>query len=408
MKYIVAGAGAAGTTAAQSLREKSPQAEIKVFTNENYPYYGRPRLVEFLADEVELQQIYFHDEQWYETNRIELRKGETITRLDPDESRIFTGESMYSYDKLLLACGARPADIPIEGVHKDGVFTLWSVSDAIHIKQYARKNSSAVVLGGGFLGLEACCALRKLGLDVTIVDLADRLLSRYLDEEGAELLRIIVEQQGIKIMLGESIEAIEAATTAVEKVRFASGDEIPAQLVLIAAGAVPNKEIAQKAGLVTNKGVIVDKHMRTSSHSIYAAGDVAEFAGKTYGIVPAALEQARIAASNMIVEDALSYEGTVSTNMLKGLGTDLTCIGLTVSEYESKYDVLRVSDHEAGVYKKAILEKDRLLGVILIGSRKNIVPLQAIIGKKLDISTVKDSLLDEEANLQNFVRQSEV
>jgi nitrite reductase (NADH) large subunit len=407
MKFVVIGAGAAGTTAAQYLREKSPQAEIVIFTNENYPYYGRPRLVEFLADEAELQQIYFHDEQWYQTNRIELRKGETVTKLDPENHKIFSGEKEHSYDKLLLACGARSADLPIEGVHRDGVFTLWSISDVIHMKQFARKSGSALVLGGGFLGIESARALRDMGLDVTLVDLADRLLPKYLDEEGAELLRGVVEGLGITVVLGEMIERIEAATSAVEKVHFASGKTVPAEVVLIAAGAVPNKEIGQNAGLVTNKGVIVDKHMRTSSSDIYAAGDVAEFAGRCYGIVPAALEQAKVAASNMIVEDALTYDGTVPINTLKGLGADVTCIGLSVPEYESKYEVLRVSEHEAGVYKKAVLEKDKLLGVILIGSRKNVVPLTTIISRKLDVSSVKDSLLDEGANLQDFIRQSE-
>lgn len=407
MKYIVIGASTAGTTAAQTLREKAPQAEIDIFTNENYPYYGRPRLTEFLADEVELQQIYFHDEQWYEANRINLHKGSAVTKMDPEKNQVLTGNDSHSYDKLLVACGARPIDLPLEGIHKDGVFTLWSVSDGIHIKQYARKQKKAVILGGGFLGIESARALRKLGLDVALVEMADRLLQRQLDKEGAELILKEVENLGIAVILNERADSIESSTTKVEEVHLTNGEKLATGIVLVAAGTIPNKEIAQNAGLVTNRGVIVDTHMRTSSSSIYAAGDVAEFAGKTYGIVPAALEQAKVAASNMIVEDALSYGGTVPINTIKGLGTDVTCIGLTVPEDESKYEIIKIEEPEEGIYKKAVLDNNRLAGVILIGSRKNVVPLNSIIRKNLDVSSVRDSLLDEEANLQDFVKQNE-
>ncbi len=407
MKYIVIGASTAGSTAAQYLREKAPQAEITIFTNENYPYYGRPRLVEFIADDVELQQIYFHDDQWYETNRIDLRKDTTVTRLDPEHHQVFTGEESHDYDRLLLATGARPAELPFEGVGKGGVFTLWTASDAVHIKQAARSQESVVVVGGGFLGVECAAAFRKLGLDVTLVEVADRLLPKALDMEGAELLRGLLEQQGIYVTLGETVESVEASATKVESVHLGSGSELRTGMILVAAGVVPNKEIGQTAGLVANRGVIVDKHMRTSSTEVYAAGDVAEFAGKCYGTITASLEQARVASSNMIVEDAVIYEGTISSYALKVPGIELAVIGATTPEVESKYQVARVSYPDDGIYKKALFDKEILAGVILIGSRKNIVPLTTIISRKLDVSSIKDTLLDEEVNLQEFVRQSE-
>lgn len=407
MKFIVIGASAAGTTAAQYLREKAPKAQITVFTNENYPYYGKPRLSEFLAGEVELQHIYFHDKHWYKNNRIDLHMGTAVTKIVPENHKILAGKKTHSYDKLLLACGARARDLPIEGVHRDGVFALRSVADAVHIRQFARGRKRAVILGAGFLGIEAASALNKLKLGVILVDTADRLLPRFLDKEGARLLQDDVEGLGITVMLGEAAESIATMQNKMQKVRFQSGESVKGSLVLIAAGTVPNKEIAQSAGLVANKGVIVDKHMRTSSPDIYAAGDVAEFAGICSGIVPAALEQAKVAATNMIIEDALEYEGTVPIYTLKGLGVDLTCIGLTVPEDEGEYEVIRVEDREAGAYKKAVFQKDTLVGAILFGTRKNAVPLNTIISKKLDVSSIKDSLLDQETNLQEFVKQNE-
>ena len=330
-----------------------------------------------------------------------------MTKLDLENRKIFAGEESFEYDKLLLATGARPADLPFEGVGKGGVFTLWTASDAIHIKQAARDQESAVVVGGGFLGVECAAALRQLGLEVTLIEVADRLLPKALDMEGAELLRRLLEQDRINIKLGETVESVEASATKVESVHLGSGTELRAGMVLVTAGIVPNKEIGQTAGLVANRGVIVDKHMRTSSTEVYAAGDVAEFAGICYGTITAALEQAKVAASNMIVEDAVVYEGTIPSYALKVPGIDVTVVGATTPEVESKYQVVRVSYPDDGIYKKALFDKNVLAGVILIGSRKNIVPLTTIVGKKLDVSSVKDTLLDEEANLQDFIKQSE-
>jgi len=407
MKFAVIGAGAAGTTAAQHLREKAPQAEIAVFTDENYPYYGRPRLTEFLAGEVDLEQIYFHDEQWYKNNRINLNLGTTVTKIVPDNHKILAGKKTHSYDKLLLACGSRPNDLPIKGVHSDGVFTLWSIADAIHIKQFARGKKNAIILGAGFLGIEAANALNRLGLDAMLVDTADRLLPRCLDEQGARFLKNTIDELGITVVLGEALKSINTMQDKSLKVRFESGETLKGSMLLICAGAVPNREIAKNAGIVTNRGIIVDKHMRTSSPDIYAAGDITEFAGANSGIVPTALAQARVAATNMIIEDALEYEAMVSINTLKGLDDDLACIGLAVPEDESKYEVLRIEDRDAGIYKKAVIEKNRLVGAILFGSRKNIVPLNTIISRGLDISSIKESLLDQEANLHEFVKQNE-
>jgi len=407
MRFVIAGAGAAGTSAAQALREKAPQAEIIVYTNENYPYYGKPRLPEFLADEVELEQIYFHNEEWYESNRIDFRKGKAITKIDADKQKIVVGQDELEYDKLLLACGSRPLELPIEGIHREGVFNLWSISDAIHMKQFARGINLVAVIGGGFLGIETARSLKNLGLDVTLIEIADRLMPRQLDETASRMLKEAIERQGIKILLGEVVKTIESKTTKMEQVRFASGESMQAAMVVIAAGAMPNKEIAKSAGIVTNKGVIVDKHMRTSSKNIYAAGDVAEFAGKCYGIIPAALEQAKVAASNMIVEDALDYEGTVPINTLKGFDMDLTCIGTTFIEDETGFKVIEFDSPEEGMYKKALLRKNRLTGVILIGTRKNIIPFSTIIGKGLEVSSIQDELLNEEMNLQEFIRDSE-
>lgn len=407
MKFIIIGASTAGTTAAQKLREKDPHAQIVIFTDEKYPYYGRPRLLEFLAGQVELDMIYFHNETWYASNRIDLCLGLPVTKLDPENHQVFTGPEAHSYDKLLIACGARPDTPPLEGAHKDGVFTLWSADDVISVKEYARGQKKAAVIGGGLLGIECAKALKDLGLEVTIVEMADRLLPRQLDQEGAELLRGMLEKLGIKVVLGENPESVKGRGMKISKLILASGKEVPAGVVLIAAGARPNKEIAEGAGLVTNRGILVDRHMRASSENVYAAGDVVEFGGSCYGTIPAALEQAKIAASNMIVEDAMVYDGTVLVNTLKVAGVELTTMGTTLPKDESKYEIIQASDPDSGIYKKALIRHNKLIGAIILGSSKNVVPLNAIVAKEIDISSVRDTILEEDANLRDFLAQYE-
>ncbi len=403
MKYIVIGASTAGTTGAQTLREKSPDAEVIVFTNEKYPYYSRPRLIEFIADEVELEQIYFRTKEWYTNSRIDLRMGQVVTGLDPKNHKVYTGNEAHDYDKLLITCGARPETPALEGAHKDGIFSLWTVSDAIHVKQFARKKKMVSVIGGSFLGIECARALQALGLSVSLLEPADRLIPGRLDAEGARLLKEMLESMGINIYTSISIEMFEGAGMAVDTIVLADGDKIPAEAVVVCTGIHPNKEIASKAGLVTHNGIIVDKHLRTSSKDVFAAGSVAEFAGRVNATASAALEQARVAASNMILEDAVIYEGTAEMRTLKVMELDLVCMGLSVPPDESKYEIITSSDGDRGVYKRVVLRKGVLVGAILIGSLKNVVPLSTLISMGIDTSSIKGTLLEEETDLRQFV-----
>jgi nitrite reductase (NADH) large subunit len=288
-------------------------------------------------------------------------------------------------------------------VDKDGVFTLRTIEDALALKKWTREAKRAVVVGGGLLGLEAARAFMVLGLGVTVLEQGPYLLSRQLDAEGGTLMRELIEAMGIEVVLEASSQAILGDGTSpptlggiegglASGVLLQDGRRIEGDLVLVSAGIRSNVRLAQQAGLGVNRGVVVDEHLRTSAKDIYAAGDVAEFRGQVYGIIPAAIEQARAAARNMLGEET-TYHGTIPSNTLQVMGIDCTSIGVVHPPEGEGYQELRKS--EAGVYKKLVLKEGRLVGAILLGDRKDAAPISQLIRGGADVSRYTERLLDD-------------
>ncbi len=442
---IIIGNGVAGVTAARALSDAGVQVEV--YTQEAHHYCPRPRLQSFLAGELELEQLPLYPPAWYEKRGIAVHLGVEVVALDPRAKQIALAACTehsrsacterdrsngreVSYDRLLLATGSRPFIPPIEGVDKaassyvrsGGVFSLRTVEDALAIRNWAEGAKRAVVIGGGLLGLEAARALTVLGLEVTVLEREPYLLRRQLNAEGGALMRELIEAMGIKVALNASSQAILGNGTSLPKlaappssppkpalrpieglggkegglasgVLLQDGRRIEGDLILISAGVRSNVRLAQEAGLEVNRGVVVDEHLRTSAEDIYAAGDVAEFRGQVYGIIPACLEQAKAAALNMLGEE-VAYEGTIPSNTLQVVGIDCASIGLVHPPEGEGYQELRKS--EAGVYKKLVLKDGRLVGAILLGDRKDVAPISRLIRAGADVSRYAERLLDED------------
>jgi len=395
LRFIVVGGGAAGINASSILRRKVEDCSLNVFSDEQYPFYSRPRLIEVLAKQSTIEQIYFHPQEWYEANRISLHIGTPVSGIDVGAHRVELqrGNTM-EYDRLLLATGARARTLPIEGSQKRGVFTLRTAVDCLAIRDFAGGKGRAVVIGGGLLGLESALSLRTLGLEVTVLEVASWLLSRQLDREGSALLQRMVERLGMNVRLGVQVTKIEGADS-VSSVLLRDGGEIAADLVLIVAGVTPNVELASNAGVEIKTGIVVDNYMRTSASDVFAAGDCAEWQGRVFGIVPAALEQSSVAAANMAAPGSLEYHGTVPATTLKVVGVDVTSVGLALPEKEEDYKILRRVDEEKSIYKKVILKGDILVGFILVGTVKSAAILTSLVKEKKSVSAVKE-LLDKD------------
>ena len=405
MKYVIVGNGVACVTAAQAVTQADPAAEVHIFGAEPYPYYRRPLLWEFIAGQIEQDTLYFRPPAWYAERGMHLHLGVQATALDPAAHRLTLADgSTAEYDRLLLATGGRSFVPPVEGTDKEGVFTLRTLEDALAIKAYAQRASAAVVIGGGLLGLETARALRTAGLDVTVVEFFPYLLPRQLDTEGADVLQSLLEAQGLQVITSGATEVILGEGRA-DGIRLKDGRVVAGELILFSTGIRSETALAQAAGLEVNRGVIVDEHLQTSAEDIFAAGDAAEFEGQVYGIIPAAIEQARIAAANMVASGSTTYTGTIPATTLKVAGAELTSMGESVAEGD-EYTPLRRADMEAGRYRKFVLREGRIVGAILLNDKERLQPTTQLIEQGVDVSALVNvnRLLDDDFDLKSLLQ----
>ncbi len=359
------GGGAAGIAAAQKLRSLAPTSSVILLEAEAVLHYLRPGLIEVLAGKKELSEITPYPRDWFEKRGIEYRLGEAAVAVDPARREVLLASGKaVPYDRLLLALGAEPIRPEISGVDLPGVFTLRTAADVERIRTWAEGRKRAVVLGGGWLGLEAAYAMRNSLSEVVVLDRGPWPLPRQLDREGGQVLTALLWDKGLEI-LGET-EALEIrGEDEVREVVLSSGGRIPADLVLIAIGVRPRIGLAQDAGIATNRGIVVNDFLETSVPDVYAAGDVAEWQGRLYGIISAAREQGLTAAQNMAEPRSTRYAGTNPIQRLKVAGVELLCLGETQpaggSFVEEKF-------REEGRYLKLVLDGERKLrGAVAIG-----------------------------------------
>lgn len=387
-KYLIVGNGVAGTTAAENIRKNDAAGKITLVTEEKLPFYYRIRLPDFLCGEVDESGLVAKKKEWYRKNNISLQLSTKITG-GSIKDKILTSSSgeKIRFDRLILANGSTPNIPAISGSDKKGVFTLRSIQDAKDIISHSNGCKKAILIGGGLLGLEAGNGLKKMGLEITIIEFFPRLLPRQLDSEGAGRLQSILENRGFTFKLDAKTRSIKG-NKKIEGVTLESGDSIAADMVIISAGVSPNLDLAKVLGLDCDRGIKVDKHMQTSQPDVYAAGDIVEFEGKTFGIWPAAKEQGEIAGIN-ISGGSAAYKGTLLSTILKVVGIDLASAG-EIDE-ENKYESKIVTSEE--IYKKVVIDNGKVIGCIMLGDRKNFNRINKAISAGEDILSELDALL---------------
>jgi NAD(P)H-nitrite reductase large subunit len=387
-KYLIIGNGAAGTIAAEHIRKNDADGEITIVSKEDLPFYYRVRLPDLLGGKVTEPELIARNRNWYEEKEITLKLQTEIIRTDNQQNKVFTADGApLDYDSLLLANGSHSFVPPVKGSELDGVFTLHTVNDVRKISGFAQNISQVVLIGGGLLGLETANALHKLGKKITVVEFLPRLLPRQLDIEGAARLQHIFENMNYTFKLGATTREI-AGDRSVERVILANDEIMSTEMVIISAGVRPNLELAGMLGLKKDKGIIVDKFLQTSAPDIYAAGDVIEFEGRTYGIWPAAMEQGRIAGINISGGNE-AYQGTVLSNILKVAGIDLASAG-NIDENNQFESKIVATDT---VYKKVVIDNRKIIGCIMLGDRKNFTLINKAVSTGEDILSDLDTLL---------------
>lgn len=391
MKLLIAGGWATGTAAAGHLRRLDPSATITIVDAERVPYYSRPDLIDYIAGRKSRDQLFVHDMSWYDNNRISLTNGRSVTQVHPVEHTCTLDDgTVLSYDRLLLANGSSPFVPPLPGTDQSNVFALRTLVDAEALLSCIAPGSNAVIVGGGVLGLEVARALTERGMTATVLEFAGRLLPNQLDETAATMLREHLRSLGITAMLGAESQEVVSGGRGAAGILLKDGRRVPGDFVLFSTGVRPNTSVARAAGIAVGRGIQVDDSMQTSVADIFAAGDVAEHRGRLYGIIPPCLEQARVAAQNMVAPGSATYQGSVMSNSLKIVGLDVLSIGNVNPAPAPGMEEIRVID--GPTYRKVVLENGVLTGIILYGTTSGARPLQQALRAHTDLSSFREQL----------------
>ena len=283
MKLVMVGNGMAGVRTLEELLKIAPdQYDIAVFGAEPHANYNRILLSPVLAGEMTLKEIMLNDVDWYAQNGIRLHLGRKVVKIDRAGRKVVAEDGTEeSYDRLLLATGSNPFILPVPGTGLRGVITYRDIADTEAMIEASVHSRNAVVIGGGLLGLEAANGLKLRGMDVTVVHLMPWLMERQLDRTAARMLQRSLEQKGLKFLLEKQTAEITGSEGRVSSLRFKDGEEIPADLVVMAVGIRPNIELAKSAGLHCDRGIVVSDTMQTHDPRIYAVGECVAHRGST-------------------------------------------------------------------------------------------------------------------------------
>jgi nitrite reductase (NADH) large subunit len=294
------------------------------------------------------------------------------------------------YDRLLLATGSTPIVLPIPGKDLPGVVTFRDLADVDAMLDSARRYKTAAVIGGGLLGLEAASALVRRGMDVTVVHLFDTLMERQLDAAAAGLLRSSLEERGIKFRMPAKTSAV-VGEERVRGLRFDDGTEIAADLVVMAAGVRPNTELATRAGLRSERGILVDDTLQTYDPSVYAVGECVQHRNRTFGLVAPLWEQARVCAIHLAEVGVSRYRSSVTATQLKVAGIELYSAGDFAAADGA--EALVMQDHRNGIYKRLVIQNNRLRGAVLYGDARHGSWYFELMTAGRDIGAMRDRLL---------------
>jgi NAD(P)H-nitrite reductase large subunit len=360
---------------------------------------------EYVSKEATLDTMKYRGDQFWKDNKVKTLTGRTATKVDFKKKQVLLdGGTAVDYEKLLIATGGKPFVPRMEGGDKNGVFTFTELSSAEKIESKIEDSKSAVVIGGGLIGVSASEALVKRGIKVTLVELKDSILNLILDKTASDIAEKVLADAGVTVITGQTVQRIlgkKDTEAAVGGVVMTDGTEIPCDLVVVAIGVIPRTDIVKETDLKLNRGIVVDRSMRTSIPDVYACGDVAEAhdflidGNRLLPLWPLAHLGGRVAGYNMAGKKA-EYEGGTVMSSLKYFELPVIAVGNVNPEDTGDTEVLVELKPEKTVYKKILLKDNRIVGFIFLGEIDKAGILFRLLKNRVDVSTIKDRLLDEE------------
>jgi len=402
-KIVVVGAGAAAYRFIQTYREKNKTDEIHVFSKEEHPFYNRVLLPEYVNEELSWEALQKLKQGELEKLKVTLYPNNGVKDINAKEKTVTDDlGGTHNYDFLVMATGSR-AFVPNE-VRMDlpGRFTMRERGDADRLKDYLSKTGlptneqHVVIVGGGLLGLELAAALKKININISIIQRAPRLMERQLDPVSSKLLAEDVSERGIQLFFDNEVSTIfeEEESQYTLMVNLKTGRTLRCNAIVYAIGTRPNISLATSAGLETRRGVLVDPYLKTSDPSIFALGEIAEFENALYGITSAAEQQADVAANYILGDLGSIYGGSVLMNILKFENLDLCSIGMVnAPKDDPSYEEILLMDVSKRFYKKCIVKDDTLKGAILMGDKNEFAEFKRLIEEEIELSEKREELL---------------
>ena len=405
MKLVMVGNGMAGVRTLEELIKLAPDLyDITVFGAEPHPNYNRILLSPVLAGEQTLDEIVLNDWSWYTDHGITLQAGFTVTEVNRVK-RLVTGVNgegqtvTAEYDRLIMATGSNPFMLPIPGKDLAGVLAYRDIADTQAMIDAAATYKHAVVIGGGLLGLEAANGLMKRGMSVSVVHVSPWLMERQLDDVAGKMLQASLEERGMKFLIGaQTQELVGGDDGRVKAIRFKDGTEVAADLVVMAVGIRPNTALAETMRLHVNKGIVVSDTLQTvTDPRIYAVGECAAHRGIAYGLVAPLFEQGKVLATHLAEFGIGRYTGSLTSTKLKVTGIDLFSAGNFMGGDNTEEIVM--SDSASGVYKKLVIQDDKLVGACLYGDTVDGSWYFKLLREGRTVNDIRDKLMFGESNI---------
>lgn len=399
MRYVIIGASAAGLAAAEAVRKADSQGTVNVLTEEAYMPYSRPSISYYLKGKVKESDMPLRKPNFYREKKIDIVTDSKVTAIDTKKKTVKVGRKSYPYDKLCLCTGSKPFVPPMENVEKkSNALTFLDLKASKDVKKLANEKTRAVVIGAGLIGMKAAEGLVKICKSVDVVELAPRVLPSILDADSAKQVKKHLENNGIKFHLENTVVKAASKGKQITAVILKDGKKLPCDLLILAVGVRPRTELAEKAGLEVNRGIVTDiQTMQTSNEDIYAAGDccvsidMLDGSKKIIALWPNAVQQGNVAGAQMAGED-VTVGGTYSVNAIDFFGLRICTCGLINAKGEQYSDKISKNGDS---YKRLVFEGDKLVGYVLINSSTNAGIYTDIISKRVSLDTLEGDIMDE-------------
>lgn len=409
MEYVILGNGIAGVSAAEAIRQFDPEGSITLVGDETFTPYSRPMISMVLSGQAASDQLPIRSERFYEDLKITPVLGNRVSKIEVDQKQVkVQNGTCLQFDRLLIATGADPRPIKAEGLNLKNIFFMRTEAHVRNMLAVIPRAKKALVLGGGLVGFKAAYGLLQRGLEVTMLITSGYPLSMQVDETAGKLILDELRDYGLEVRVGISVEAFEG-NGSVTGAALSDGSRMPCDLVVVGKGVLPALSFVPRDKIDIDLGILVNERMETNIPGIFAAGDVAEsvdISRKTRwvnAIWPEAVTQGRVAGTNMAGR-RVSYQGSLSRNVLRILNLDVMAMGLVNPPNDSDYEVIHAGDPRRRTYRKLVFRKNILTGAVLINAIEQGGIFMGLIQNEIPLNVPNGALAKPSFNFKQLMK----